>query len=112
MCIRDSVYYDLAKLLHGMIVCHQLIAENRYSIVWTDSEIVFDFERKQSLVECEQYFYRWLVENEYDLRKVWLLTGLVYLNIAALHHHPYCLLLFALGKQIIFNETGGENGFA
>lgn len=107
-----DVYYDLAKLLHGMIVCHQLIAENRYSIVWTDSEIVFDFERKQSLVECEQYFYRWLVENEYDLRKVWLLTGLVYLNIAALHHHPYCLLLFALGKQIIFNETGGENGFA
>ena len=37
-------------------------------------------------------------------KKVWVLTALIYLNIAALHHHPYSLLLYALGKSILKSE--------
>jgi hypothetical protein len=33
-----------------------------------------------------------------------VLTALIYLNIAALHHHPYSLLLFALGKSMLKSE--------
>jgi hypothetical protein len=29
---------------------------------------------------------------------------LIYLNIAALHHNPYSLLLFALGKAMLKKE--------
>ena len=99
-----DIYYDLAKLLHGLIVCHELIAGNFFSVDWRDSAIDFDFHRKQVLVECERRFAVWLDEQGYDAKKVSILTALIYLNIAALHHHPYSLMLFALGKSMLKTE--------
>lgn len=96
-----DMYYDFAKLLHGLIICHALIAQDLYSVHWTDEAIHYDVHRKQSLVECEAAFLGWLSQHGYDVKKVKVLTALVYLNIAALHHHPYSLLLYALGKDML-----------
>ena len=101
-----DIYYDLAKLLHGLIISHELIAGDFYKIEWEPDEIAYDFHRKQILVECEHYFGSWLEAEGYDKKKVWVLTALIYLNIAALHHHPYSLLLFALGKSMLKKELG------
>jgi aminoglycoside phosphotransferase (APT) family kinase protein len=100
-----DIYYDLAKLLHGLIVCHELITRDLYEVEWTEDEIEFDLLRREILVECEQHYMKWLVGNGYDVRKVMVLTALIYLNIAALHHYPYCLLLYALGKQMLTNNS-------
>lgn len=99
-----DIYYDFAKLLHGLIICHELIAKDLYTVEWTKHEINFDFHRKQVLVECERHFAKWLEDEGYDRKKVWMLTALIYLNIAALHHHPYSSLLFGLGKSMLTNE--------
>jgi thiamine kinase-like enzyme len=99
-----DIYYDLAKLLHGLIVSHELIAKDLYSVSWAPSEINYDVLRKQVLVECERYFVLWLEDNGYDTKKVLVITALIYLNIAALHHNPYSLLLFALGKSMLKKE--------
>ena len=98
-----DIYYDFAKLLHGLIISHELISENHFWINWQTDEISYDFHRKQILVECENYFALWLLKNGYDRKKVWVLTAIVYLNIAALHHYPYGLLLYALGKSMLNN---------
>jgi hypothetical protein len=55
-------------------------------------------------VECEYYFARWLEDNGYDAKKVRVMTALIYLNIAALHHNPYSLLIFSLGKSMLKKE--------
>jgi aminoglycoside phosphotransferase (APT) family kinase protein len=99
-----DIYYDLAKLLHGLIVSHELIAKDAFSVVWGKDSIQFDLHRKQVLVECEQYFMVWCDKNGFDSTKVRLLTALIYLNIAALHHHPYSLLLYALGKSMLNHQ--------
>jgi hypothetical protein len=99
-----DVYYDLAKLLHGLIISHELIAQDQFRVDWGNSEILYDFHRKQILVECERHFHGWLESEGYDSRKVRTLTALVYLNIAALHHYPYSLLLLALGKAMLHQE--------
>jgi choline kinase len=99
-----DIYYDFAKLLHGLIISHELIAGDFYHIDWRSESIDFDFHRKQILVECERYFVTWLESHGFDRKKVWALTALIYLNIAALHHHPYSLLLFALGKSMLKSE--------
>ena len=99
-----DIYYDFAKLMHGLIISHELIAGGFYSIDWQEDSINFDFHRKQVLVECEKYFSFWLVSNGYDEKKVRILTALIYLNIAALHHNPYSLLLFSLGKMMLKSE--------
>jgi len=99
-----DIYYDLAKLLHGLIVSHELIAEDAFLVDWGKDSIRFDLHRMQVLVECEHYFMMWCDENGFDRTKVRLLTALIYLNIAALHHHPYSLLLYALGKRMLCQE--------
>ena len=99
-----DVYYDLAKLMHGLIVNHGLIANDEYAASWTEGEIKFDLHRKQGLVECEDRLNTWTKENNFDLKKVRVLTALIYLNIAALHHYPYSLLLYGLGKKMLHNE--------
>lgn len=99
-----DIYYDLAKLLHGLIVCHELITRDLYEVEWNKDEIRFDLLRRHVLVECERRYESWLREHRYDVRKVRVLTALVYLNIAALHHYPYCLLLYTLGKQMLRNN--------
>lgn len=99
-----DVYYDFAKLQHGLIISHELIAQEHFWVDWKQDEIRYDFHRKQVLVECEQYFGKWLESEGYDRKKISILTALVYLNIAALHHHPYSDLLYALGKSMLLGE--------
>ena len=99
-----DVYYDLAKLMHGLIVNHGIVVNDQYNASWKDGEIKFDIQRKQSLAECEQRLNIWIQESNYDLKKVKVLTALIYLNIAALHHHPYSLLLYGLGKKMLKQE--------
>ena len=101
-----DIYYDFAKLLHGLIISHELIAGNYFSVKWREEEILYDFHRKQIHVECERRFGEWIEAEGYDKKKVAVLTALIYLNIAALHHNPYSLLLFSLGKAMLKNELG------
>ncbi len=96
-----DLYYDFAKLLHGLIVSHKAISRDLYSVHWTDARIDFDLMRPQMLVRCEQLLERWILEQGYDLLRVRQLTALIFLNIAALHHHPYSLFLYALGKDML-----------
>jgi choline kinase len=103
-----DIYYDFAKLLHGLIISHELIANDFYKIQWRPGEITYDFHRKHILVECQRHFGSWLEAEGYDRKKVLVLTALIYLNIAALHHRPYSLLLYALGKNILANEIEND----
>lgn len=99
-----DIYYDLAKLNHGLIVNHELIAANQYQAEWEGEHLRYDFHRYQRLVACEHAFEQWLQQHGYDARKMRILTALVYLNIAALHHAPYSLMLYGLGKSLLFRE--------
>lgn len=98
-----DIYYDFAKLNHGLIICHEIIAKELYHASWEGNKICFDFARKQKLVECQGLFYEWLENSGYDVKKVKLLTALIFLNICALHHHPYVILLYGLGKQMLYD---------
>ena len=99
-----DIYYDFAKLLHGLIISHELIAGNFYNVDWQSDSINYDFHRKQILVDCERRFGVWLEQQGHDRKKVGVLTALIYLNIAALHHSPYSLMLYALGKSMLKSE--------
>ena len=105
---HGDIYYDFAKLLHGLIVSHDLIAANSFMIEWDSEAIRFGLNRHHIHVECEKYFCYWCQINGYDFSKVKVLTALIYLNIAALHHNPYSLMLYALGKQLLYQELQSQ----
>jgi NDP-sugar pyrophosphorylase family protein len=99
-----DIYYDLAKLLHGLIVSHEVIVKNRFFAEWENNKILFKLKRRLILENCEIRFYQWCIKNNFSIKKIRILTGLIYLNIAALHHYPYSFLLYALGKSILKKE--------
>lgn len=66
---NGDIYYDFAKLMHGLIINHKIIDDNHFSIHINKSIVNFDFHRKQSLVECEKYFIDWLDANNFDSKK-------------------------------------------
>ncbi|MDB9800315.1 phosphotransferase [Alphaproteobacteria bacterium] len=102
-----DIYYDLAKLMHGLIVNHGIVASGQFSASWTGGEIIYNLSRKENLIECEKRLCGWMQHNNYDVKKVKVLTALIYLNIAALHHYPYSLLLYGLGTKMLKYETVG-----
>ncbi len=99
-----DIYYDLGKMLHGLIMCHELVARNLFEVSWQGSEIKYDFNRKHILVQCEEFYYRWLGKNGYDEKKTRLMAALIFLNICGLHEYPYSLVLYALGKEMLYNS--------
>jgi len=97
-----DLYYDLAKLLHGLIISHEIISQNLFIVNHKINHIDFDFHRKYTLVECVEVLKEYLSNKQYNVKKVELLTALIYLNIAPLHHYPYTSLLFYLGKSMLY----------
>ena len=103
-----DVYYDIAKLNHGLIINHELISKDLFKVEHSDHRITYNFLRKQILVECEDYLQKFVIKNGYDYKKVQVLTALIFLNIAALHHHPYSKLLYYLGKYNLYQIMSNE----
>ncbi len=102
--IVGDIYYDLAKILHGLIISHELIVKNIFSIKWTKKKIQYHLHRKKVLKECEKKFEIWCKKNNFSYKKIRILTALIYLNISSLHHYPYSLFLYAIGKHMLSKE--------
>lgn len=95
-----DVYYDLAKIKHGLIVSHEIVDKNLFEV--SDDMKSFDINRKHILIEFEKIFDDFVeYELNLNLRKVNILTSLIYLNVAVLHHYPYNNFLFCLGKTML-----------
>ena len=95
--------------MHGLLVSHEMVSKNKYKIKWEKYNIFFSIKRKNIYREYLEYFILWLEQKKIDVRKVNIITGLIYLNIAPLHHYPYSLFLYALGKKMVFENINYEN---
>lgn len=99
-----DLYYDLAKLNHGLIISHRNIHNELYSVKKEVGRVEFDFQINYKNNEYKKIFYRWMTKNSFNTKKVDIMTCLIFLNIAALHHFPYNHLLFYLGKSSLYDH--------
>jgi len=102
--VVGDVYYDLAKLNHNLTVNHDIINSDLFVVSKKNGEILVDINRKQTLVECQSLFHNWIVERGYDLKKVKILTSIIWLNMSPLHHKPFDEFLFYFGKLNLYKE--------
>ncbi len=93
-----DIYYDLAKLNHNLTVNHDIVDKDLFIVNIKDSGVRCDILRKNSLVQCQQVLEKFVIDNGFDLRRVRLLTAIIWLNMSPLHHHPFNLFLFYFGK--------------
>lgn len=97
-----DIYYDFAKLYHALIISGEIIRKGDFKVKQDKDSVHLSFLRKNNLLEFEKVFDKFLISNRYDLDKVKLLTGLVFLNIAPLYRNPYNLFLYYLGKSSLY----------
>jgi hypothetical protein len=99
--LYGDLYYDLAKLNHSFIVNHKKVDQKKFSLFARGNKIVVNIERRADLVRSQKLFYKFLRENNYSIYVVNILTSLIFLNIATLHHSPYREFLYYLGLDCL-----------
>lgn len=95
---HGDIYYDFGKIYHSLIITHKKIRENKFSSTYNDKSAYYKFSKRRNLMRYLCVFEQFLKTNNYDIQKVRLISAIIYLNIAPLHHHPYSDLLFFHGK--------------
>lgn len=93
-----DLYYDLSKLNHNLTVNHEIVNSDLFTIEIGKDEVSCDILRKENLVQCQKTLFEFLEKNGYDIKKVKILTAIIWLNMSPLHHHPFDLFLFYFGK--------------
>ena len=99
LLMSGDMYYDLGKLNHNLTINHKIIKQNLFEIKFgKENRVDCEILRKHSHVECKKVFFSFLKKNRLDIKKVKIITALIWLNMAPLHHHPFDLFLYYFGK--------------
>lgn len=98
-----DLYYDLAKLYGGMVLSYQLIKKGMFSFNMSGRNISYGYHTDNLLAEAREVYEKFIENNGFDLRKIKIMCGLIFLNMAPLHNYPFDHLLFFLGKSTIHN---------
>jgi NDP-sugar pyrophosphorylase family protein len=105
-----DLYYDLSKLYGGMNLSYKSIKRNKFSFDMSGNKVFYNYEMSSTLIEAKEVFEDFVIKNGYNLEKIRFITGLIYLNMAPLHHDPFDHLLYFLGKNMIFKELQKRKG--
>ncbi len=95
-----DIYYDLAKLNHNLTVNHGIIDQGLYSHSPENCYILCN----STLLRCKKLLHKFIIEHGYDLKKVELLTSIIWLNMAPLHEYPFNKFLFNFGKYNFYKN--------
>lgn len=107
-----DLYYDLSKLYGGVILSYQLIKEGQFSFDMSGSSAYYNFAVKNDQIEAKDEYEAFLIKNNFDLDKINLITALIFLNMSPLHQDPFDLMLYFLGKNMLYKalkKTGAYN---
>jgi len=96
-----DLYYDLAKLYGGMIMSYPLIKDGMFSFKIDGENANYHFFVKNDLHDAREHYEEFLLEHGYDLKKIKILTSIIFLNMAPLHHSPFDSVLYHLGRSML-----------
>lgn len=96
-----DLYYDLAKLYGGTILSYQLIKEGMFSFDMSGRSVHYNFYLKNDLLEAKEEVELFIRSNNFDVKKIKLITALIFLNMSPMHTNPFNLMLYYLGKNML-----------
>jgi len=97
-----DIYYDLAKLYGGTIIPYDMMKEyNAIELVEGSTEIVYNYFVSEDLGEFRLQYENWITKNGFDLDKVKLITGLIFLNMSPLHDEKFGKMLWFKAIEIL-----------
>jgi hypothetical protein len=100
-----DLYYDLAKLNHNLTVNHDIVNKNLFGSSKENCYILINSKLK----ECEEMLHAFILKNKLDLKKVKILTAIIWINMAPLHEYPFNNFLFNYGKYNLYKQLTNKN---
>lgn len=104
-----DIYYDLAKLYAGLIINFQDIRDNNFEYVETDTSAEIKMKKWELRDSLITILENYVVTKNLDLKRIKILSGITFLNMAPLHNAPFDKLLMALGSKLISDEIFTNN---
>ena len=99
ICIKEEIESFIEKYKKGDIF--QVDIAIKIAEIVDNIDCFFCLDQKQ----CWDYRgKKYISDNNYDLKKVKILVGIIFLNMASLHHAPFDKLLFHLSRIWLFKE--------
>ena len=99
---HGDLYYDLAKLYGGTNISYRLIKKGDFSFDMSGQSAYYNYSIGNDLLEAREEFEDFILKNGFDLKKVKLITALIFLNMAPLHHSPFDMMLYFMGKSRLY----------
>ena len=93
------MYYDLAKLNGGLYISYKKIKQNKFHFKLKNNEVNFNMEENKFLESAKISFNKFVAENNLDLKKIEILTGIIFLNMSPMHNEPFSHYVYYLGKK-------------
>jgi choline kinase len=101
-----DLYYDLAKLLGGLMVNYDLVKQGLFRVERSGSDLFIDFAVHSTCAIYARMLHDYIERRGLDFQRVRLLQALIYLNMSPLHHPPFDVALHALGARLLTSELG------
>jgi len=98
-----DLYYDLSKMYGGIEMNYDIIKKGKFSYMEKNNDIFYKYKSRKFLMNrIKQQFHKFLLLNNFSLKKIEILKSIIYLNMSPLHEYPFDKLLFAHGKSELF----------
>jgi len=93
-----DAYYDLAKMNHNLVVNHDIINDGHYTIRIDDNEVEVDILCSKKFIDAKNVIYDFCINKRFDMKKIEILTSIIWMNMAPLHDRNFGDFLFYFGK--------------
>ena len=103
-----DLYYDLSKILGGILINYKEIKKNNFYYKNNLNKIFFKLPSSKNKKFLIYELKKYCLNKKLDFKKIELMTALIFLNMSPMHKHPFDKILFCYAKTLI-NEKINEN---
>jgi thiamine kinase-like enzyme/dTDP-glucose pyrophosphorylase len=95
-----DIYYDLAKMMGGLIINYARIKQHNFDIQILDDAVTLSIPSVDNIDQYRQQLESYVVKNNLELNKVRTLVPIIFWNMAPLHTAPFDQFLWYLGIKL------------
>ena len=92
-----DIYYDLAKIYHALEISQLLEVSKSYQVLEKNNKVAIRYKLYKNLASFKNIFEKTIMKTNLDFNKIYLLSNIIFLNIAPLHPGNFGKLFFWKG---------------
>jgi len=106
--ILGDIYYDLAKLNHNITFNHAIVRSGGFICeIENSNSISVDLMCSHKLLAAKKGLTKFCKDNMLSMKKIEMITGIIWINMAPLHDKLLGDFLFYFGKLQLYKSING-----